>query len=95
MGRKFKLAEKLAEFYPNFEDRKNVKILDIAAGTGLAGVGLLKQGFKNFDAIGKKNKKSTFRKIISSEFFLRWISSHVRSIECQKNLPKIFLQCFG
>ena len=53
MGRKFKLAEKLVQFYPNFEDRKNVKILDIAAGTGLAGIGLLKHGFKNFDAIGK------------------------------------------
>ena len=49
------MAEKLAQFYPNFEDRKNVKILDIAAGTGLAGIGLLKHGFKNFDAIGKKD----------------------------------------
>ena len=73
MGRKFKLAEKLAEFYPNFEDRKNVKILDIAAGTGLAGVGLLKQGFKNFDAIGKKNKKK-IKKVLKENYFFRILS---------------------
>ena len=89
------MAEKLAQFYPNFEDRKNVKILDIAAGTGLAGIGLLKQGFKNFDAIGKKIKKVLIGEFFLHNFFLRWISSHVRSIECQKNLPKIVLQCFG
>ena len=51
-GRKFVTASKLADFFPDIKMRKNVKILDIAAGTGLAGIGLLKEGFQYFDAVG-------------------------------------------
>ena len=50
--RQYQLAEKLASFYPDSEVRKNLKILDIAAGTGLVGVGLIKEGFKHIDAVG-------------------------------------------
>ena len=53
--RQLQLAEKLASFYPDREIRKNLKILDIAAGTGLVGVGLIQEGFKKIDAVGKKN----------------------------------------
>ena len=85
MGRKFRLAEKLAEFYADIEERKNIKILDIAAGTGLAGIGLLKQGFQYFDAIGKCYLLNKINKKALNKYpilFLRWISSHVKTVEC-------------
>ena len=50
--RQFQLAEKLVDYFPDVEQRKSLKILDIAAGTGLAGMGLFKEGFKNLDAVG-------------------------------------------
>ena len=50
--RQFQLAKKLAEYFPDVEQRKTLKILDIAAGTGLAGIGLYKEDFKNLDAVG-------------------------------------------
>ena len=42
--RQHQLAEKLKTFFPDETSRKSVKILDIAAGTGLVGVGLKKEG---------------------------------------------------
>ena len=42
--RQYQLAEKLKSFFPDETSRKSVKILDIAAGTGLVGVGLKKEG---------------------------------------------------
>ena len=38
------MAEKLKSFFPDETLRKAVKILDVAAGTGLVGVGLKKEG---------------------------------------------------
>jgi predicted RNA methylase len=46
------LAEKLKSYFPNEEERKKLKILDIAAGTGLVGVGLKSVGFGEIDAVG-------------------------------------------
>ena len=51
--RQYQLADKLKTFYPDEKERGNLKILDIAAGTGLVGVGLIKEGFKHIDAVGK------------------------------------------
>ena len=44
-NRKIQLAEKLKSFFPDEITRKSVKILDVAAGTGLVGVELKKEGF--------------------------------------------------
>ena len=45
--RQYQLAEKLKSFFPNETSRKSVKILDVAAGTGLVGVGLKKEGSRD------------------------------------------------
>ena len=45
--RQYQLAEKLKSFFPNETSRKSVKILDVAAGTGLVGVGLKKEGLRD------------------------------------------------
>ena len=44
-NRKIQLADKLKTFFPDEFRRKFVKILDVAAGTGLVGVELKKEGF--------------------------------------------------
>ena len=44
-NRKIQLADKLKTFFPDEVRRKFVKILDVAAGTGLVGVELKKEGF--------------------------------------------------
>ena len=43
-NRKIQLAKKLRSFFPEENERKSAKILDVAAGTGLVGVELLKEG---------------------------------------------------
>ena len=43
-NRKVQLAKKLKSFFPEGNERKSAKILDVAAGTGLVGVELLKEG---------------------------------------------------
>ena len=45
--RQHQLAEKLKTFFPDEISRKAVKILDVAAGTGLVGVGLKKEGSRD------------------------------------------------
>ena len=45
-NRKIQLVEKLKTFFPDDIVRKSVKILDVAAGTGLVGVELKKAGFE-------------------------------------------------
>mgnify|MGYP007123553016 CR=1 FL=1 len=45
--RQHQLAEKLKSFFPVETSRKSVKILDVAAGTGLVGVGLKKEGSRD------------------------------------------------
>ena len=45
--RQHQLAEKLKTFFPDETSRKSVKILDVAAGTGLVGVGLKKEGSRD------------------------------------------------
>merc|ERR1712086_203245 len=42
-NRKIQLADKLKTFFPDEITRKSVKILDVAAGTGLVGVELKKK----------------------------------------------------
>ena len=43
-NRKIQLAKKLKSFFPEENERKSAKILDVAAGTGLVGGELLKEG---------------------------------------------------
>ena len=45
-NRKIQLADKLKTFFPDDIARKSVTILDVAAGTGLVGVELKKEGFE-------------------------------------------------
>ena len=45
--RQYQLAEKLKSFFPDETSKKSVKILDVAAGTGLVGVGLKKEGSRD------------------------------------------------
>jgi hypothetical protein len=45
--RQYQLAEKLKSFFPDEISRIAVKILDVAAGTGLVGVGLKKEGSRD------------------------------------------------
>ena len=47
------IAKILSEYFPKAEDRKNARILDLAAGTGLVGHDLYKEGFTNIDGVGK------------------------------------------
>ena len=43
----------LHEYYPQEDKRKDLKVLDLAAGTGLIGDGLHKAGFTNIDGVGE------------------------------------------
>merc|ERR1711973_173219 len=45
------IAKILSEYFPKAEDRKNARILDLAAGTGLVGQDLYKEGFTNIDGV--------------------------------------------
>merc|ERR1711942_297306 len=45
------IAKILSEYFPKAEDRKNARILDLAAGTGLVGHDLYKEGFTNIDGV--------------------------------------------
>ena len=44
-NRKLQVVDKLKTFFPDEITRKSVKILDVAAGTGLVGVELKREGF--------------------------------------------------
>lgn len=48
------IAKILSEYFPKAEDRKNARVLDLAAGTGLVGQDLYKEGFTNIDGVGKR-----------------------------------------
>ena len=45
------LEETVLEYYPQADTRAHIKILDLAAGTGLVGEILHKCGFRCFDAV--------------------------------------------
>merc|ERR1712198_188945 len=45
------MAKILSEYFPKAEDRKNARVLDLAAGTGLVGQDLYKEGFTNIDGV--------------------------------------------
>ncbi|OWF52505.1 Williams-Beuren syndrome chromosomal region 27 protein-like isoform X1 [Mizuhopecten yessoensis] len=67
------VADVLAELYPG--TRENVCILDVAAGTGLVGVELAKQGFVKVDALDpsqgmldEAKTKGVYQKMICSYF---------------------------
>ena len=45
------LEETVLEYYPQADSRAHIKILDLAAGTGLVGEILYKCGFRCFDAV--------------------------------------------
>merc|ERR1719348_3874 len=45
------IAKILSEYFPKAEDRKNARVLDLAAGTGLVGQDLYKEGFTNIDGV--------------------------------------------
>ncbi len=49
-----KAASKLAALAMPEEERKTLRVLDLAAGTGLVGEELRKRGFQNLEALGKK-----------------------------------------
>ena len=57
--RQHQLAEKLKTFFPNETSRKAVKILDVAAGTGLQGVPT--QTFILHFALADRNMQVRFR----------------------------------
>ncbi|XP_059139128.1 methyltransferase-like protein 27 [Physella acuta] len=44
-------AETMGKLYPDEASRKNLNILDVAAGSGLAAVQLLRKGFSKIDAL--------------------------------------------
>ena len=48
----------LSELIPE-ENRTEINILDVAAGTGLVGEELIKKGFTNIDAVGNGHKITT------------------------------------
>ncbi len=48
-----KAASKLAALVMPEEERKTLRVLDLAAGTGLVGEELRKRGFQNLEALGK------------------------------------------
>ena len=69
--RQYQLAEKLKSYFPDEEQRRNVKILDVAAGTGLVGEGLKRAGFVWMDAVDgnqamldKLMKKGIYKKSV-------------------------------
>lgn len=43
----------LQEYFPTLDERSKVRVLDLAAGTGLIGQVLSEVGFANIDAVGK------------------------------------------
>ena len=51
--RSFFVAKLIAEFFPSEIDFAKLKVLDLAAGTGVLGPHLSKMGFKKIDALGK------------------------------------------
>lgn len=59
--RQYQLAEKLKTFFPDETSRKSVKILDVAAGTGLVGVGLKKEGSRDQKNISLSHNFTNFR----------------------------------
>ena len=42
----------ISEYFPNGSDNSNMRVLDLAAGTGIVGPHLSKLGFKHIDAVG-------------------------------------------
>ncbi|KAL8561853.1 hypothetical protein ACOMHN_046978 [Nucella lapillus] len=46
-----KVAQTIADLYPQQSQRETVRILDVAAGTGLVGLEMHKLGFRNMDAL--------------------------------------------
>ncbi|XP_076461656.1 methyltransferase-like protein 27 [Babylonia areolata] len=46
-----KMAQTMSSLYPEQSQRESVRILDVAAGTGLVGVEMHKVGFRNMDAL--------------------------------------------
>merc|ERR1711976_21166 len=69
-------AQAMAEVFPNKANRKNVRILDIAAGTGLASEHLKKLGFTNIDALDPSPGmlEAAKPKGIYTKFFCEYIS---------------------
>ncbi|XP_076460561.1 methyltransferase-like protein 27 [Babylonia areolata] len=45
------VAKTISSLYPEQSQRESVRILDVAAGTGLVGVEMHKEGFRNMDAL--------------------------------------------
>ena len=43
----------LEEYFPDREQRSKLKVLDLAAGTGLIGDGLYEAGFTDIDGVGR------------------------------------------
>ncbi len=48
-----KVAKKLSDLIQGEDERKELKVLDVAAGTGRVGQQLDKIGFKNLHALGR------------------------------------------
>ena len=55
------IADKLAEFVPE-HTRKNLEVIDLAAGTGSVGEALFKRGFKTIDAVGMSKSDENLKK---------------------------------
>lgn len=45
LGDKSKIIDKLNEYYPNVEDRENIRVLDAGCGSGLLSMEIAKQGY--------------------------------------------------
>ena len=45
LGDKKKIIDKLNEYYPNIEERKNIRVLDAGCGSGLLSMEIAKQGY--------------------------------------------------
>ncbi len=50
------MQEKMNQLFPDRDERKKLKVLDIAAGTGLGGKRLFELGFTYIDGVGKSHR---------------------------------------
>merc|ERR1712038_842619 len=89
-------AKFLASLYPSHEERKEVRVIDVAAGTGIAAQHLRSHGFVNIDAtdisqemLDEAKKKDLYKNYICADF-----SSSPTSIKADTYDALMAVGCF-
>ncbi|GFR91738.1 Williams-Beuren syndrome chromosomal region 27 protein [Elysia marginata] len=76
-------ADAVAQYFPNENLRRSVKILDVAAGSGFVGQKLKDKNFQNIDALEpcRKMLDLALQKEIYNRTFQNYLNGHVLQIE--------------